>query len=254
MPDFGNLDGGFNRFGGLYNALQVELNKRFGRGFGFRMNYTWSKAMDEQSSLAEWKTQDPFNIRNDWSRTSWDLQHVFQVAYQWDLPFGRGRRWGGDWSAAANAFLGGWAIEGFTRFNTGPPVGVLSGRDIANVGRSYQRPDVTCDPNSGPKTAERWYNVDCFQFPRQYMYGNSGANIVEAQGINAWDVSVAKQFQVAEGHRLELRGEFFNAFNKTHFRKPGSSRNDTLASGSVARIFRLQVEPRQIQFALRYEF
>lgn len=254
MPDFGNVDGGFNRFGGLYNALQVEMNKRFGRGFGFRMNYTWSKAMDEQSSLAEWKTQDPFNIRNDWSRSSWDLQHVFQIAYQWDLPIGRGRRWGADWNAAANAFLGGWALEGFTRFNTGPPVGVLSGRDIANVGRSYQRPDVTCDPNNGPKTAEQWYKVDCFQFPQQFNYGNSGANIVEAQGINSWDVSIAKQFQVAEGHRLILRGEFFNMFNKTHFRKPGSNRNDTLASGSVARIFRLQVEPRQIQFALRYEF
>ena len=254
MPDFGNLDGGFNRFAGEYNALQVELNKRFGRGFGFRMNYTWSKAMDEQSSLAEWKTQDPFNIRNDWSRSSWDLQHVFQIAYQWDLPFGRGRRWGGDWNAAANALLGGWAIEGFTRFNSGPPVNVRSGRDIANVGRSYQRPDVTCDPNSGPKTAERWYNVDCFQFPKQYMYGNAGAFIVQAQGINAWDVSVAKQFQLAESQRLELRGEFFNMFNTTHFRKPGNRIYDTLASGSVARIFALQVEPRQIQLVLRYTF
>lgn len=254
MPDFGNVDGGANRFSGEYNALQVELNKRFGRGFGFRMNYTWSKAMDEQSSLAEWKTQDPFNIRNDWSRSSWDLQHVFQVAYQWDLPFGRGRRWGGNWNAAANALLGGWAIEGFTRLNTGPPVNVRSGRDIANVGRSYQRPDVTCDPNTGPKSAEEWYRVSCFEFPQQYTYGNAGAFIVEAQGINAWDVSVAKEFSVAEGHRLVLRGEFFNAFNTTHFRKPGNRIYDTLASGSVGKIFSLQVAPRQIQFALRYEF
>lgn len=254
MPDFGNLDGGNNRFSGEYNSLQVELNKRFGRGLGFRMNYTWSKALDEQSSLAEWKTQDPFNIRNDWSRSSWDLQHVFQIAYQWDLPFGRGRRWGGEWNGAANAILGGWALEGYTRFNSGPPVNVRSGRDIANVGRSYQRPDVTCDPNSGPKTAERWYNVDCFQFPQPFTYGNAGAFMVEAQGINSWDVSIAKDFPVSEGHILTLRAEFFNMFNRTHFRKPGDNRYDTLASGSVGRIFRLQLEPRQIQFVLRYRF
>ena len=254
MPDFGNLDGGFNRFAGQYNSMQVELNKRFGRGFGFRMNYTWSKAMDEQSSLAEWKTQDPFNIRNDWSRSSWDLQHVFQVAYQWDLPFGRDRKWGSSWSPAANAVLGGWALEGFTRFNTGPPVNVRSGRDIANVGRAYQRPDVTCDPNNGPKTAEQWYQVSCFEFPQQYMYGNAGAFIVQAQGINSWDVSVAKHFQLTEGQRITFRGEFFNAFNKTHFRKPGNRIYDTLAAGSVGKIFSLQLDPRQIQFVLRYEF
>ena len=254
LPDFGNLDGGNNRFSGEYNSLQVELNKRFGRGLGFRMNYTWSKAMDEQSSLAEWKTQDPFNIRNDWSRSSWDLQHVFQIAYQWDLPFGRGRRWGGDWTGAANAILGGWALEGYTRFNSGPPVNVRSGRDIANVGRSYQRPDVTCDPNSGPKTAERWYNVDCFQFPQQYTYGNAGAFIVESQGINAWDVSVAKEFTVTEDHVLTFRAEFFNMFNKTHFRKPGNRIYDTLAAGSVGQVFNLQLDPRQIQFVLRYRF
>lgn len=254
MPDFGNVDGGANRFAGEYNSLQVELNKRFGRGLGFRMNYTWSKAMDEQSSLAEWKTQDPFNIRNDWSRSSWDLQHVFQIAYQWDLPFGRDRRWGANWSGAADALLGGWALEGFTRFNTGPPVNVRSGRDIANVGRSYQRPDVTCDPNSGPRSAERWYNVDCFQFPQQYMYGNAGAFIVQAQGINAWDVSVAKHFDITDSQRITFRGEFFNMFNTTHFRKPGNRIYDTLASGSVGKIFGLQVQPRQIQFVLRYEF
>ena len=149
---------------------------------------------------------------------------------------------------------GGWAVEGFTRFNSGPPVNVRSGRDIANVGRSYQRPNVTCDPNSGPRTAEQWYNKDCFELPAQYTYGNAGAFIVEAQGINAWDISVAKQFPITESHRVSLRGEFFNAFNKTHFRKPGNRIYDTLTAGSVARIASLQVDPRQIQFVLRYEF
>jgi hypothetical protein len=250
LPNFGNIDGGSNRFSGEYNALQIALNRRFSNGFGFRMNYTWSKAMDEQSSLAEWKAQDPFNIRNDWSRSSWDLKHVFQIAYQWELPFGRGRRWGGGWSGAADAILGGWAFEGYTRFNTGPPQNLLSGQDIANVGRTYQRPDVTCNPNDGPRTAEQWFNTSCFQNPKPFTYGNAGAYIVQADGITSWDMSLAKHFSVKEQQRVIFRAEFFNAFNNVTFGRPGNN----FSSSARGQVTTLQVDPRQIQFALRYEF
>ncbi len=254
MPNFGNIDGGANRFGGKYNSLQASLNRRFGRSFGFRANYTWSKAMDEQSSLAEWKTQDPFNIRNDWSRSSWDLQHVFQIAYTWDLPFGKGRRFGGGWGGAMDAVLGGWALEGYTRYNTGPPFQVVSGRDVANVGRTYQRPDVTCNPNNGPRTAEAWYAVNCFQLPQQFTYGNAGAYIGQADGLNNWDFSIAKSVEVAEGHSVTIRAELFNAFNSVMFRKPGGRISENFSSSSVGRIGSLSTAPRQIQLALRYEF
>ena len=254
LPDFGNLDGGSNRFGGKYHSLQTSLNRRFSGGLGFRLNYTWSKAMDEQSSLAEWKTQDPFNIRNDWSRSSWDLKHVIQISYQWDLPFGIGRRWGQGWNGAADAILGGWALEGYTRYNTGPPFNVVSGRDIANVGRTYQRPDVTCNPNTGPRTAEQWYAVDCYQFPQQFTYGNAGAYFAQADGLNNWDISIGKHWVVKESHRVTLRAELFNAFNSTMFRKPGGRISENWSSSGRGRVGSLSVEPRQIQFVLRYDF
>ena len=254
LPDFGNIDGGSNRFGGKYNSLQVSLNKRFSSGIGFRMNYSWQKAMDEQSSLAEWKTQDPFNIRNDWSRSSWDQKHVFQIAYQYDLPFGRGQKFGSDVNGVVNGIIGGWALEGYTRFNTGPPFLIFSGQDRARVGRTYQRPDVTCDPNNGPKTAEQWYAVDCLSLPAIGTYGNMGAYSVNAAGIAAWDVSLAKQFPIHEDHRITFRAEFFNAFNRTNFRKPGGRINENFSSSSVGRISGLSVAPRQIQLVLRYDF
>ena len=75
LPNFGDLDGGANRFGSNYNSLQTSLTKRFSRGLQFNVNYTWGKALDDQSSLAEWKTQDPFNMRADYSRASIDLRH-----------------------------------------------------------------------------------------------------------------------------------------------------------------------------------
>jgi len=254
LPNFGNIDGGANRFGGKYNAFQVSLNKRFSSGLGFRLNYTWSKAMDEQSSLAEWKSQDPFNIRNDWSRSSWDLKHVFQITYQWDLPFGRGRRYGSGWGAGADAVLGGWSVEGFTRYNTGPPFNVVSGVDRANVGRTYQRPDVTCDPNNGPKTAEEWYASSCFQLPELYTYGNAGAYMTEADGLGNWDISIAKQWTIKENHLVIFRTELFNTFNNVNFRKPGGRISENWSSSQRGRVGSTTTSPRQIQFALRYQF
>ncbi|MEZ5363901.1 MAG: hypothetical protein R2748_16575 [Bryobacterales bacterium] len=167
LPFFGDLDGGSNQYNGSYNSLQVKLNKRYSNGLQFNMNYTWQKALDGQSSLAEsQKTQDPFNRRNDYGRSSWDIRHVFVFAYVYELPFGRGRKFGGNFSKPADFLLGGWSLEGITRLETGPPVLVRVGRDLANIGRSYLRPNLVGDPNAGPKGVDGWFNADAFQTPR----------------------------------------------------------------------------------------
>ena len=80
--------------------------------------------MDDQSSLAEWKTQDPFNMRADYSRASIDLRHVFNAAYVYDLPFGRGRQFGKGWNSALDCIARGWAIDGYVRIQTGRPYNV----------------------------------------------------------------------------------------------------------------------------------
>ena len=147
LPDFGDLDGGSNRFGSNYNALQTKLTKRFSTGLLFNVNYTWGRSMDDQSSLAEWKTQDPYNLRADYSRSSIDLRHVFNAAYVYDLPFGRGRQFGKGWNSALDWVAGGWSMDGYVRIQTGRAYNVTLGQDRANVGRTYQRPDVASNPN-----------------------------------------------------------------------------------------------------------
>ena len=184
LPFFGDLDGGSNQYNGSYNALQVKLNKRYSSGLQFNMNYTWQKALDGQSSLAEsQKTQDPFNRRNDYSRSSWDINHVFVFAYVYELPFGRGRQFGGDWGGAANMLLGGWSLEGITRLESGPPVLVRVGRDLANIGRSYLRPNLVGDPNDGPKDIDNWFNANAFEVPAPYTYGTAAPWMTNADGI-----------------------------------------------------------------------
>lgn len=249
LPRFGDLDGGANRFASNYNSMQVKLIKRFSSGLQFNANYTWGRAMDEQSSLAEWKAQDPFNIRADYSRASIDIRHAFRLAYIYDLPFGRGRKWGGNWSRLTDLVLGGWSVDGFVLAQTGGPINVVTGQDRANVGRTYQRPNVIRNPNNGPKTPDEWFDTKAFVLPPIYTYGNAGAFIVEMDGRHNWDVSLAKKFYTFENHWLELRGEFFNISNTVKMGAPQAN----FSSSAFGRVSSA-TDARQIQLALRYSF
>jgi hypothetical protein len=249
MPDFGDLDGGANRFGSNYHGLQLKLNKRYSNGLQFMSNYTWGRAMDDQSSLAEWKTQDPYNMRADYSRSSIDLRHVFNFGYVYDLPFGRGRKFGGGMNRAADLIVGGWAIDGFIRAQTGRPYNVVLGQDRANVGRTYQRPNVSRNPNLGPRTPDQWFDTGAFTLPASFTYGNSGAFTVEGDGRHNYDVSLSKKFYVRENHWLEFRGEFFNLTNTVKMMDP----NVNFSSAAFGQVT-MGTDARQIQLALRYQF
>jgi len=249
LPDFSDLDGGSNAYSSNYNSLQVKAVKRFHRGLQVHANYTWGRAMDDQSSLAEWKTQDPFNKRADYSRSSFDLRQIFQLAYIYDLPFGRNKKFGGGWNRGVNLLLGGWAVEGITRMQTGAPLNVLVGQDRANVGRTYQRPNVIRNPNNGPRTPDQWFDTGAFQLQPIYTYGNAGAFLVDTDGRHNWDLAFQKDFLLGEGHKLEFRGEFFNISNTVKMGDPINNFSSS-AFGQV----RSATEARQIQFGLRYAF
>ena len=155
----GNMDGGSNHFNSEYNALQLKVTKQFSKGLAVLGNYTWGKCMDDQSSLAEGKFQDFLNARADWSRCSYDIKHAFKVGYVYDLPFGRGRMFGSGWNRFTDAILGGWAVEGIVQLQSGTPSNLRTGQDIANVGRTSERPDVIRNPNLDPgeRTVDRWF-------------------------------------------------------------------------------------------------
>lgn len=250
LPNFGDLDGGSNQYNGSYNGLQVLLIKRYSNGLQFNMNYTFQKSLDGQSSLSEVKVQDPFNRRADYSRSSWDINHVFNFAYVYELPFGRGRKFGGDMHRGVDALLGGWAVEGITRLETGPPIFITSGVDQANTGRSSQRPNLVGDPNAAPRTDEEWFNKAAFALPPLYTFGNAGQYITNTDSIIGIDMAVQKNFSITDRQRIEFRTEFFNLPNVVNFGDPvgAMNRND------FARISSQRTNPRQLQFGLRYRF
>jgi Carboxypeptidase regulatory-like domain len=253
LPQFGDLDGGSNQYNGSYNSLQVSLLKRFSSGFLINTNYTWQKSLDGQSSLAEVKVQNPFDRRQDYSRSSWDINHVFNFSYVFELPFGKGRKFGANWPKAANLLFGGWSLQGITRLESGPPINITTGQDIANTGRSSQRPNLVGDPNAGPKTPDEWFNTKAFALPAPYTFGSAGAFITNADGITVIDMALEKKFQIRENHALEFKTEFFNVPNTVNFGDPSDEARE-LTNANFGRITTQRTNPRQIQFSLRYRF
>jgi hypothetical protein len=251
LPTIGDIQGGINEFNSSYHSFRTSAVKRFSKGVQFNVNYTWSKLMTGQASLSQNIIQDQYNRRGSYSRADFDIAHVFQAAYVYDLPFGRGRRFGSGWRGATDAVLGGWSLEGITRIQTGSPLNVTSGSDRANVGASVQRPNVLRNPNNGGSrnVSQPWFDTTAFQLPAIYTFGNAGANIVLSDGRHNWDVAIQKSWRIREGHALQFRTEFFNLPNHVNLGNPNTNLSST-AFGTI----NSATAARQIQLALRYSF
>lgn len=255
LPQFGDVYQGANRYKSNYNALQALSRRRFRQGFEYQANYTYGRSLDNQSSLGEIKTQDPFNPGPDYSRSSFDLTHIFNASASYDLPFGRGRRFGTRWPRALDQFLGGWSIQSINRYETGPPVNVtLGGLDVANTGyagSTAQRPNVTGDPNAGPRSIAKWFNTSAFTSPAFGTYGNSHAFIVNSGPLRRTDASIYKRFVLFEHQSFDLRADFFNLPNTPSF---GSPKVNFQSAGSFGTITKVAVNARQIQVSGRLTF
>ena len=251
-----------------YDAMLVSLRKRFSRGFQFDANYTWSHAIDNQSSVTNavsegliYNAVDPNAGRGN---ADFDIRHLFNANAIWELPFGRGRAYGTNMNRWVDAVVGGWSISGiftarsglpfsafsgswpvtvFTADNLGVPPVLIGGSttfpvDIRDEGTGIQ---YFADPNAVQAA---------FRFPRHGEIGNRNL----FRGPSYWniDAAISKRFQMpwSEKHQLTFRAEAYNLTNTNHFGPP----NLNYGSANFGRITTVQSAPRVIQFALRYDF
>lgn len=214
----------------IYHSLQLQANKRFSRGFQFTTAYTWSHAIDEVSDIfdlagARALPQDSFNRRAERGDANFDVRHRFVYSAIWNLPIFSGRE-----------NLGGWQVASIGTFQTGQPYSVL----------------FCCDNNLDGNLTERIS-------PGVTNLGSTGRNEYRARGIATVDLAVTKHFRFAERHRIEIRGEFFNVFNRTNFGIPihqlffGSLTGEP-ADKNNQLFVDTRVPKRTIQFALKYSF
>ncbi len=238
-----------------YNSLQLSMKRSFSNGLAGTMAYTWAKSIDIGCSgffgAEGCSVQNEFNLNADRGVAANNIGHYFVGSLVYDLPFGRGRKFGADIPRALDHVIGGWQINTLVNFRQGLPYHVTVPGDLANIGNTgYLRANLVGDPNLGNPTPERWINTDAFAAPAAFTFGTLGRNTLRPDNVYRFDISLFKNFKVTERIGVQLRAEAFNAFNSTMFDKPDSN----LVSARFGLVTGTQVPPREFQMGLKILF
>ncbi|MBV9680032.1 MAG: TonB-dependent receptor, partial [Acidobacteriaceae bacterium] len=192
--------------------------------------------------------QNPFNLALDRGLGAFDVKYRSVHSFSYELPFGKGRRFGSNIPRALELAAGGWQFAGIVTFQSGFPFSPTQSVDPSNTGYDY-RPNVVGNPIPAQQTIQQWFNPLAFAVPIAYTFGNAGRNILRGPGLQNWDLSLLKNFYFTERTYLEFRFEAFNAFNHPHFFNPDSN----IQSPTAGKITSAS-DPRILQLAMKIYF
>jgi len=232
-----------------YQAFTLGVKRRLARGLMFDANWTWSHAIDDASdpgaTLNEANVpQDVRNLRAERASSSFDHRHRAAISFFYQLPAPR------DATGWKRILLANWQAGGNFTAQSGAPFTVNIASDQANIGAGpAQRPNITGNPNAGPKTPQEWFDTSTFVLPALFTFGNAPRNAVIGPGLAEFDLTIQKELLVREAVRLQLRAEAYNLFNHPNFNIP----NRTAFTANFGQISSAQ-DARQLQLALKLVF
>jgi hypothetical protein len=233
-----------------YNSLQMKLQKRVTKGLDFIATYTWSKALD--NGEGGYGFSDNYNVRNDHGPATFDRTNAFTLIHNWELPFGKGRAYLNNASKAVDAIAGGWRFSGITTLYSGIAfTPTISNAPSVNADFNYFRPDVIGNPNVSNPNASEWFNPLAYTAPQApYRQGDAGKGTLRGPGLAVLNLSLSKEFTLAEAKTLEFRWENFNALNHVNL---GTPNNQVDVSGA-GQITNTANPMRQMQLGLHFRF
>jgi hypothetical protein len=242
-----------------YNSIIVQLERRFRKGFSILASYTGGKLLDDSGFASTLDTggatarQDFYNPHADWSVSAQDVSSRFVTNFTYELPFGKGKQFGGGASTLANLFIGGWQFNGILTFQTGVPIPMSQSVNQSGLFSAAQRPDQSQkDASLGNKSVAKWFNTAIFSTAPAYTFGNSPRTLpnVREPGLKTADLSFFKSFPIRERASLTFHLEAFNAFNTTQFGAAAS----VVGQSTFGTISSTAADPRDVQLALHLSF
>jgi hypothetical protein len=256
-----------------YDSLQVKAETKSSRhGLYGLIGYTWARTFDSgfpdglgtSSGATYWPL--PGSSKADWALSQINLNQQLTASIIYDLPFGKGKAFGNNWSGPVNAVFGGWQTTLIEKITSGFPVFIVnsvneSGVNFEDNFATNNRPIQICNPTAIHQTVQQWFNPACFTQAPVGELGTASRTPLSGPGFVNTDFSLIKRFQVTERVGADFRAEFFNLFNHAQFGLP----NADLASGTVSGVKQplngtlgtityTVNNPRLIQFALKFTF
>jgi hypothetical protein len=280
-----------------YNAASLNVKRRFSKGLTFDASYTFSKTIDDSTNelfsslINPRRPEDFFNISNDRGISVLDRPHRFVVSWIWELPFYRGER------GLMGQLLGNWQLSGVYQIESGQPFTPLSQRDLNGnfdtagdrsiinpAGDKKKGTDVLAvtkarafiplsniGNNPGQTPASQVVGYVARDPGAFWIRGDAGAlatagrNLIRADKINNWDLTIFKNFPIGEHKKLQFRAEMFNAFNHPQFYVDAAGSGPTFtalpyiipddtAGNQFLDGHIFSGNPRAIQFVLRFSF
>jgi hypothetical protein len=222
-----------------YNALQLYMTKRKG-DLMVSASYTWSKALSDSSTNTD-NPEDPFARQFNYGPTTYDRRQIFVTNFNYNVPLFRRRR------GVVGSALGGWALSGTVRAQTGPELSVTED-GITGVMRADYIGGPTTLP-SDQRTPNHWFNTAAFVVSPETRRGNSGMGIITGPGMYLWDTSLRKNFRLTERFRLRFQADSTNLMNHSNF----LSLQTKITNNQYGQV-RAAAPPRNLQFGLRLQF
>jgi Carboxypeptidase regulatory-like domain len=266
---FSEIDSIYDAGRAHYNSLQIKAETKSARhGIYALIGYTYSKAYDTGFSdgLGSIIGATYFPLPNwqnlDWGLSQINVDHVFTASVIYQLPFGKGQKWGSSWHGVVNAIAGGWELTAIEKATSGFPIFVVDSNNTSGAGllntnvQSLIRPNQVCNPALSHPTLSEWFNPSCFAQPADGELGNANRTPLSGPRFVNTDFSVIKHFAPREGIRVDFRAEFFNLLNHPQFGAPGGNGYGAdFASPSTFAVINYTVNnPRLIQFGLKLAF
>jgi len=264
-PQYNGLSLGTANVGNsIYHSMQLRATKRFSDSL-ISLAYTVSKGIGDTEAVVGWLEQsgtpnafqNANNRRLDRSLNAFDNPQRLVIAYTTALPFGKGKRWLGG-GGKLNSLVSGWEVNGIYTAESGTPLFLTTASNQTNSFGGNSRPN-----NNGQSAAisgdahtrlNQWFDTSVFSQPPAFTFGNTARTLpdVRDHGTNNLDAGFIKNNRFLRDGRLnlQLRGEFFNVFNRVRFGDPGLA----LGTSQFGVITSQANSPRRIQFALKLLF
>jgi hypothetical protein len=259
IPNIGSVSGTASFGFGNYEGMTVNLVKRLSAGLQFTAAYTYGHALANTGTTLSGSTGfnilDPRNYSSSYSSAAWDIRHSFVSSFVYEVPFGRGKKYGGSMNRALDLVAGGWQMNGLLSLRTGLPF-TLRANGCNGVWNTCMPVLIGKDANAAPSTGrspDNWFDTTAVALPSTYGLANGNLGLQTNYGppTAVLDASMFKGFRLTERFLVQFRAEGFNVANTPQFSVPDNNKQDTLF-GKVTST--QSGTERKFQFSLRLQF